>query len=146
VAEAQGGEAHAWQWRAWTALLSRYGLAGVLNTAIGFAIIALLDVGARAPPALANAVGYGIGIGISFVLNRRFVFRSEAAWRRSAPRYLLVVIAAFLLNQAVLRTANAALGAGTTRHLLAQLAGMATYTLIVFTACRLWVFRPAASP
>jgi putative flippase GtrA len=33
------------------------------------------------------------------------------------------------------------LGQGAVPHLAAQLAGMAVYTVAVFVACRLWVFR-----
>lgn len=141
MAEARNGS-----WRSWAGLISRFGLAGVVNTAVGFAVIASLDIGLHLAPALANAAGYLVGVGVSFVLNRRFVFRSEAAWRRTAPRYLAVVAAAFVLNQLVLRVANAGLGAGALQHLVAQLAGMATYTLTVFAACRWWVFGSARSP
>ena len=65
------------------ALLARFGLVGMINTAVGLSIIAVLDLGLRVPPALANAAGYLVGICVSFVLSRRFVFRSRAAVRSS---------------------------------------------------------------
>lgn len=134
-----------WTWRSFAALVSRFGLAGVANTTIGFGLIAALDVGLHLPPALANAAGYLVGVGVSFVLNRRFVFRSDRAWRATAPRYATVVAVAFVLNQLVLEFAHRALGPGAPQHLAAQLAGMATYTATVFAACRWWVFRPETS-
>jgi putative flippase GtrA len=125
------------------ALLARFGLVGLINTAVGLSIIAALDLGLRVPPALANAAGYLVGICVSFVLSRRFVFRSRAAFRSSGPRYLIVVISGFGLNQLVLRLAGQALGGGEWERLAAQLAGMTTYTVFVFVASRWWVFHPA---
>ncbi len=129
--------------RALAALAARFGLAGLVNTGIGFAVIAGLDVGLHVSPPLANAAGYLIGMGVGFVLNRRFVFKSQVKARATAPRYIAVVLAAFALNQLILRAAGASLGQGALPHLAAQLAGMAAYTLVVFTACRFWVFRSA---
>ncbi len=123
------------------ALLARFGLAGLINTGLGFAVIAGLDVGLHVSPPLANAAGYLVGMGVGFVLNRRFVFKSQTSARATAPRYISVVLAAFALNQLILRVAGAALGQGALPHLAAQLAGMAVYTVAVFTACRFWVFR-----
>jgi len=129
--------------RALIALVARFGLAGVVNTAIGFAVIAGLDVGLHVSPPLANAAGYLVGMGSGFVLNRWFVFKSHVAARATAPRYIAVVIAAFALNQLILRAVGASVGPGALPHLVAQLAGMAAYTLAVFLACRFWVFRAA---
>jgi putative flippase GtrA len=127
--------------RALAALVARFGVAGLINTGIGFAVIAGLDIGLHVSPPLANAAGYLVGVGVGFVLNRRFVFKSERSARATAPRYIAAVLAAFALNQLILHMAGAALGQGAVPHLAAQLAGMAVYTVAVFVACRLWVFR-----
>jgi putative flippase GtrA len=129
--------------RSLAALIARFGLAGLVNTGIGFAVIAGLDVGLHVSPPLANAAGYLVGMGVGFVLNRRFVFKSQTSARATAPRYVAVVLAAFALNQLILRLAGASLGQGALPHLAAQLCGMAVYTLAVFLACRFWVFRAA---
>jgi putative flippase GtrA len=71
------------------------------------------------------------------------VFKSQASARATAPRYIAVVLAAFALNQLILRGVGANLGPGALPHLAAQLAGMAVYTVVVFVACRFWVFRTA---
>jgi putative flippase GtrA len=127
--------------RTLVALVARFGLAGLINTGIGFAVIASLDVGLHVSPPLANAAGYLVGMGVGFVLNRRFVFKSQTRARATAPRYIAVVLAAFALNQLILHVAGATLGQGPLPHLAAQLAGMAVYTVAVFVACRFWVFR-----
>jgi putative flippase GtrA len=125
------------------ALLIRFGLAGLANTAVGLSIIALLDLGLHWPPALANAAGYAVGVCVSFFLSRRFVFRSNAPVRGTGPRYLAVVAGGFILNQGVLALAGHVLGPTRPAHVAAQLLGMATYTLSVLIASRLWVFPPS---
>jgi putative flippase GtrA len=102
--------------RTLVALVSRFGLAGLVNTGIGFTVIAALDVGLHLSPPLANAAGYLVGMGVGFILNRRFVFRSETSARATAPRYIVVVLAAFALNQLILRALGASLGAGALPH------------------------------
>jgi putative flippase GtrA len=123
-------------------LLGRFGLAGLVNTVVGFAVIVTLDPGLHAPPALANAAGYGAGIGVGFLLNRAFVFRSRTGLAASGARYVLAAFGAFILNQAVLRAAGLALGAAPLSHIAAQVTAMASYTAAFFVLCRLWVFRP----
>ncbi len=124
-------------------LVARFGLAGLVNTAVGFAVIALLDPVLGVPPPLANAAGYAVGVGVGFVLNRGFVFRSRTGLPASGLRYLIAALCAFVLNQGVLHVAGMALGAGPVRHLAAQLTAMAVYSLALFFLCRLWVFRQA---
>ncbi|MDB5426166.1 MAG: hypothetical protein JWR47_298 [Phenylobacterium sp.] len=126
---------------------ARFGLAGVVSTAVGFAVIAVLDAGLHVAPALANAAGYLVGVPVGFMLNRGYVFRHGGAPGAAGLRYLAAVAIAFGLNQVVLRLAGQvlgpALGPGAPAHLAAQLAGMATYTLTTFLLARYWVFRTA---
>ena len=121
----------------------RFGIAGIANTAVGFLAITALDIGLHLPPALANAIGFGLGIVLSFVLNRSFVYRSDAPVAKSGPQFLLVVAIAFALNQAVLAFAGYILGVSAAAHIAAQLAGMSVYTIVVFILCRVWIFRSA---
>lgn len=127
-------------------LLLRYGLVGVLNTALGFSVIVALDLGFGMAPAIANACGYAAGFLVGFLLNRAFVFRSQGPIHATGLRYLVAVLAAFMLNQAVLRAAGLMLGRGKLEHLLAQGLAMGCYTLGLFLLCRLWVFKGAERP
>ncbi len=124
-------------------LVARFGLAGLANTVVGFGVIAALDLGLSVEPRLANAAGYGVGVLVSFALNRGFVFRSQSTTAQVAPRFVTAVAAAFAVNQAVLWASGAALGPGVIAHAAAQLAAMASYTILLFLACRFWVFRAA---
>lgn len=125
------------------ALISRFGLAGVANTLFGLTVIAALDLWLGVPSHLANAAGYGAGMVLAFGLNRRFVFRDNAPARATGPRFVVAALGAFALNQLVLALALQVLGATEGARLAAQLAGMGAYTVSLFLACRLWVFRAA---
>jgi putative flippase GtrA len=125
--------------------LSRFGLVGAFNTLVGLSIIAALDVGLHAPPALANAAGYAVGMLSGFLLSHSFVFRSQARRRSSGAKYLLAATTGFVLNQCVLQTALHILGPGAIQHMAAQLASMGVYTISTFLICRFWVFRESAS-
>ena len=127
-------------------LLSRFASVGLFNTLLSLSVIMALDRALRVDPQIANAAGYAVGIASGFLLSRRFVFRSAAASRATAPKYLLTVLAGFCLNQLVLAEARRVLGAGTLEHLLAQLCAMASYTASVFLVCRYWVFRTPIDP
>lgn len=128
------------------ALISRFGLAGLANTAFGLAVIAALDLGFGLDSHLANAAGYGAGMALAFVLNRGFVFRSRESAQTTGPRFVLAALAAFALNQLVLTLALRLLGDADWARLAAQLAGMGAYTVSLFLACRLWVFAPLSPP
>lgn len=124
-------------------LLSRFGLVGLANTALGFGVIAALDIGLGVNRQVANALGYAAGMVLSFVLNRTFVFRSRDRSRATAPKFVASLLIAFCLNQAVLFAVSQVLGHSTPERLAAQLVAMASYTGSFFLLCRLWVFREA---
>lgn len=119
----------------------RYGLVGVLNTAVGYAVILGLDLGLHLNPFLANAGGYAVGLLVSFALSRSFVFRSQDSVRKAGPRYLAAVAAAFLLNQLVMGAARALLPDAPLGHAASQFAGMIGYTGALFLLSYFWVFR-----
>ena len=118
----------------------RYGLVGLINTAVGYAVILALDLGLKLNPFIANAGGYAVGLLISFVLSRSFVFRSQDSVRRAGPRYVIAVAAAFALNQLVMGAARALLPDAPLGHATSQLAGMASYKVALFLISYFWVF------
>ncbi len=121
--------------------IGRYGLAGIANTALGFALIMFCDSVLGLGPAAANAAGYAAGWVLGYILNRAFVFKGPSH-RGTGWRYALAVGAAFLANQIVLHIAiqlGPVLPGG---RIVSQAAGVATYTVVLFILCTLWVFRP----
>ena len=123
----------------------RYGVAGVFNTLVGFSIILALDLGLRLDPHLANAIGYAIGICVSFVLSKLFVFKARKTTRSAPARYVVAVAAAFALNQGVLTLANLVLPTGPLWSVAAQGSAAVSYTAALFLLSHFWVFAHAPS-
>lgn len=123
--------------------LLRYAIAGLVNTAIGYAVIATLDIGLGVDSHAANLAGYIVGAGISYFLQRSFVFASNASHGRSVPRYVAAALVAFLVNQAVLSLGLQVLGDAKPGRAIAQLIAVASYSVLLLILLRLWVFRPS---
>ena len=119
---------------------SRFGLAGVINTIAGFAVIAALDLGRVVAAPIANAAGYIVGFGISYGLNRDFVFRNDEPIGMTGPRFAAAVLSAFALNQLALAISTHLLGNSEVARIASQLVAMTTYTGVLYVACRFWVF------
>lgn len=117
----------------------RFGAVGIVNTAIGLTAIYTLMFFFGAGPALANVVGYAIGLAVSFALNRVWTFNSTQPVARVLPKYLLTAAACYLLNLGAVVTCTAYLSAN---PYLAQLVGVGLYTVCMFLGCRWFVFAP----
>ncbi|MFO6446101.1 GtrA family protein [Erythrobacter sp. NE805] len=124
------------------ARLLRFGLTGLANSAVGWAVI-FGGLWAGLGDFAANAAGFGVGLVLSFTLNRRFVFGvTGAVGAREVARFLAAFAVAYGANLAVLHTARGVLGAG---NALAQLPAIAAYVVIFFALSQFFVFRPTAS-
>jgi putative flippase GtrA len=123
--------------------LSRFGIAGVANTAFGLATILGLELGLGVERHLANAAGYAAGALLGFVLARAFVFRGPVVEQRLKVRYVAALAAAFAINQAVLTAGAALLPDTDLGRTAAQLVALGSYTISQFALMRLWVFRRA---
>ncbi len=73
------------------ARIIRFGVVGVLNTAIDFALFALLYYVALWPLLAANALAYGVAVLNSYVLNKYWTFGDTSRGRTAALRGLLFV-------------------------------------------------------
>lgn len=115
----------------------RYAIAGLINTAIGYAVFWMALRWAGFSPEAANALGYGIALSVAFVLNRVFVFEGARLTLPAALKFALSFLAAFGLNQAVLVYFVEG------RALLpeiAQIFAMATYTVAFYLFNKHFVF------
>lgn len=124
----------------------RYGVAGVANTLVGLSIILALDVGLHVDPHIANAVGYAVGVCVSFALSKLFVFKARRAARSAPLRYGVAVAVSFALNQGVLTLARMTLPHGTLFDVAAQGAAVASYTAALFLLSHFWVFAHQPTP
>jgi putative flippase GtrA len=118
--------------------LVRFLLVGILNTAMGltciYAAMWLLHLDYR----LANAVGYTVGCGIGFLLNRSWTFRYSGSWWRSLARWLAVVAVAYGLNVLAVVALHEGLHVDA---YAAQIGGVAAYTITAFLGARSLAFR-----
>lgn len=119
------------------ARIAAFSLVGVANTVVGVCIILVARVlGANA--ILANILGYGAGLTVSFTLNSRITFQKRSVNRYTIVRFLVAFAVAFLLNIAVV----AAVADVMKQHgYLASLAGVPLFTIAFYLLCEYWVFR-----
>jgi putative flippase GtrA len=120
----------------------KFGAVGLGNTVITIATIIVLVEMFSTNVLLANLFGYATGISFSFFMNRSWTFKSTGTLTRTAPRYVALLLVAYIANVAVLAY-GIKLGAD---PYLTQLAGMALYTAINFSGSRYYVFRPESAP
>lgn len=119
----------------------RFGAVGFLNTAIGLSAI-WLAMALGFQPLQANAMGYALGLVISFTLNRAWTFRDEQVGEARSigstlPRYAVAFAIAWTLNIVIVWIGLRFTGYS---PYLLQFFGVATYTATFFILCRIWVF------
>ncbi|CAD6546646.1 GtrA family protein [Paraburkholderia metrosideri] len=113
----------------------KYLLVGGLNTAVSAAIIFIVQA-AGARPVVANIAGYAFGVGLSFALNSKFTFRTEAT-RHTAMRFLVVVLISYLANLATMLSVLHV----THAPYVAQLCGIPVYVIVGFVGNKYWAMR-----
>ncbi len=118
--------------------LITYGAVGVFNTALGYAIIFACMYLLRLDAVVSNALGYGVGVVVSYALNKRFTFQSEAAARGELLRFILVFAFAYLLNLGVLLVC---IRWWTVHAALAQVIAGVVYFIVSFLLNKYFVFR-----
>ena len=116
---------------------ARFLIVGVINTFTGISVIYLMKYLLSAGDVLANAVGYCIGLCVSFVLNRKWTFRHDGKVWPSAIKFILVFFVAYATNLAVVMISIHWVGIDS---YIAHLVGMPPYTVVFFLLCQYFVF------
>lgn len=111
--------------------------AGGLSTLFGYSVIALCMAAFAMPPLAANAAGFAAGYVVSFLLHRRFTFRSTVGYTSGLAAYLPVVAVGYVANAAVLLVSTRLLGLN---PYLAQALAIATYVVLTFLGSSKFVF------
>lgn len=127
------------RWHVELGCLVRYAGAGMVCTALGFAVIFLTGRLGFAPYA-ANAAGYGCGLLIGFVFNRKVVFRSRDCVHRQLALYLGAFAVAYGLNLLVLYLLLALHGMPV---MAAQAGAAVVYTAAMYLLSRFYTFSAA---
>lgn len=119
----------------------RFGLVGLLNTAITFGVFVLFYRVFRTGETFANTTGYIVGVINSFVWNKFWTFKSGDKSRRGLLRegvlFLVVFAVSFGVQLLLFRFLLS-------RQLVAELAelfAMVVYTILSFTGNKLLTFR-----
>jgi putative flippase GtrA len=114
---------------------------GVVNALLGLLVIYAAKWFLGAGDISANLLGYGVGMTVSFVLNSRWTFEFDGAWKPAFMKFVVVSLVAYAAN---LLMVLAAIHGAAINSYVAQALGIPVYTLTVFLASKHLVFRPGA--
>lgn len=118
----------------------RFGVVGIASNAVLYVLYLLLTAAGLGPkPAMTLA--YVVGLGQTFVLNRRWSFAHHGGVGGALGRYLAVYAFGYGLNFAILWLAVDRLG---WPHQWVQAGAVVVVAGSVFLASKYWVFTPGA--
>ena len=123
--------------------IPKFLLVGVGNTLLSAVLMFLLEGLGYWP---STAIAYVAGAVMSFLLNRRFTFRSEETFWRSAVKFALNVAVCYVLAYSLAQpVAGWVLGNTGMEEVwqerLTKLGGMALYTVLNYFGQRFFAFR-----
>lgn len=118
--------------------LVRYLLVGIANTIVGLGTIYFAMYFLQLEIVYANALGYTIGVLLSFILNKKWTFKSSDHVLYSLLRFLSVLAAAYMAN---LGTVLFAVNKFQVNPYIAQALGFIPYTAIGFLGSRYFAFQ-----
>lgn len=111
---------------------------GLVNTALGYGAILVMQYGVGASPFVANATGYLIGFCVSYLLHSRWTFRSRRAHVQAVPAFVLTGLTAYAVNLGALKVC---LDVAAWPGAVAQGVAVFCYSATFFVMSRHVVFR-----
>ena len=117
--------------------LPKFLFVGLANTLVALLVIFTAKAGLEMGDASANALGYAVGMILSFTLNKRWTFRHSGSVTRSLPVFLAVQGVAYFFN---LLFVLWLIAQGMNAY-WAQVCGIPPYTVISFLGSRFLAFR-----
>ena len=120
----------------------RYLLIGVANTFTGLSAIYLAKWLLGMGDVSANMLGYGVGLLLSFTLNKRWTFRHVGPVVPAMARFFIVIGVAYFANLLVVMYSISMLQLNS---YLAQALGVIPYTVIGYLGSRFYAFPGTAS-
>jgi putative flippase GtrA len=118
--------------------LVRYGFAGAASAVTHLGILTVLVELAGFRPVMSSALGFTASIGVSYLLQRSWVFASAVPNHVALPRFLLVTAVGFTLNVVIMWGGTEALQLN---YLLVQLVALVAIPLSNYTLNSIWTFR-----
>ena len=111
---------------------------GVANTVVGLLVIYAAKWLLRMGDVAANALGYTVGLVVSFALNSRWTFAYQGPSLPALAKFVVVVAVGYAMN---LLTVLGAIHLFDVNAYIAQALGIIPYTLTTFFASKYLVFR-----
>jgi putative flippase GtrA len=118
-----------------SALLVRFSLVAIANTAVGYGVIFML-MALGANPYWSNLAGYTVGMTTAFILHRGWVFQAYGRLSSQSIKYSVSAMIAFFCNIAMLKV----LIQIDVWPYAAQILAGVTYAGIVFLLSTYWAF------
>jgi putative flippase GtrA len=118
--------------------LAVYGVVGTLNTALCYALFALLAHGCAWHYRYALAADYAFGLVLGYVLHRVSTFADRKHLRQAFGKYTITLAATFVLNFLLL---DAIVQSRLLGPVAAQAVAMIAVTMASYLAQKQWVFR-----
>lgn len=115
----------------------RFILVGIVNTLVGLSVIFAAKGVAGLDDFVSNLLGYGLGLLLSFFLNKEWTFRHNGRISPTAMRFGIGFLLSYTAN--LMTVYGLRDGVGLNSY-LAQALGIAPYTLIFYLTCRYYVF------
>jgi putative flippase GtrA len=129
------------EWRFFRSQLARFLSVGAFNTVLGYAVIFAAMYGLKLSAELSNMLGYGVGLVASFVLSKRFTFRSDARAWPELLKFLAVFLIAYGANYLTLALCLHVLHV---HPALSQVVAGACYIAMSYWLNSQYVFKSAA--
>ncbi|EGV20011.1 GtrA family protein [Thiocapsa marina 5811] len=114
-------------------------MVGVFNTVAGYFIIFSSMYFLRLTAEWANVIGYVVTVGGSYLLHRRYTFRSQNPKRREFVVFILIFLFAYAIN---LVSLSVLVHETDTNPYVAQVLAGAVYVSVSYSLNKLMVFRP----
>ena len=124
--------------RALAARLGRFGLVGLIATAIHVGVGLGLHHAFAVPPLWANGVAFSVAVVANFAGQSRLTFPEAVAGGRAFLRFVIAALLAFLLNQLIVWAVTGPLGRP---YWVALAIVLASVPVLSFCAMRFWAFR-----
>ena len=118
--------------------LSRFGVVGLVATAVHVGVGLGLNIGVGIAPLAANLIAFLSALGVSFLGQTRITFPGARADGAAFARFSFVAVTGLALNQAIVWVVTSALGGP---YWLALAVIIATVPWITFALLKFWALR-----
>jgi len=120
--------------------LMRFGAVGGLAFAVHWLTVVVIVSHLSIQPLVANIFGFLAAFQVSYVGHRYWTFGADAGTENSLPRFFLVAIAGFFINEGIYAVLLKHTALGYKGALVIAVAGAAAGTYVL---SHFWAFRPS---